>query len=575
MDLRKLWSVKRKPTTETAVEEARAILERDRPAEALEYLRDSGFAETPEAVVLARHIVYKHPGISQSLLGQPFLDPIWSQCHACGFLWVEPLSHGSDPLKGLQCGSCGRVFCASCISSLEERACPCGGAFHKIVDVHGRVRTDSDSMTYDDGEPEWPVEPPTDSERDSALLFGLEERIPVAVDPTLKWTALAPSGDRLRWAETLIDIGLDYHAQQMLDGMDESETRSATAKWLRARLLIVKLTRARERSRRVIGAGLSRLIAETPARIKALLEEAMEQDPSAGGVWLTAAEFYLDVAEPPDAARAAACAERARALLGDRDRVLLAIGRAWRATGHPDEAIAALSTVSTDSTERSRASEEKEAAEMERLAQLSAPDPVSSWRFGKQLISAKEMDRARQIFEHLVAELPDRPEGYCGLAQITFLRTDLPTRVRLTRAHELCTKALTCSPEFAPAHEFMGTLLRTAGWSGIELSSPLTAIGHFRRALELDSRSDVALAALADDCIERRDAHQAFELLERAAVMGTSIDGVFFKLAVFYQAMRQPEKQQEAYRRAKALAPRTELADDAKNRILEICGFEY
>ena len=104
----------------------------------------------------------------------------------------------------------------------------------------------------------------------------------------------------------------------------------------------------------------------------------------------------------------------------------------------------------------------------------------------------------------------------------------------------------------------MGTLLRNASWSGIELSSGLTDIGHFRRALELDShcQSDLALAALADDCIESRDARQAFEFLERAAAMGTNIDGVYFKLAVFYQAMRGSRRgKQEAYRRAKDLAP--------------------
>ena len=115
---------------------------------------------------------------------------------------------------------------------------------------------------------------------------------------------------------------------------------------------------------------------------------------------------------------------------------MLVLGRAWRATGQPAKAIEVLSAVSRNSTEQSRASTEKEAAELEQLAQFSPPDPVSSWRVGKQLISANEIDRARQVFEHLVAELPDRPEGYCGLSQITFLRTDLRRpRVRLNRSH--------------------------------------------------------------------------------------------------------------------------------------------
>ena len=124
MDLLKLWSDRRKPTAEKTVEEARAILEKIVPAEALGYLRDSGFADAPEVLVLARHIVYTSAGISPSLLRQPFpRSDLVSVSRVRLLLWVDPLAQGGDPFKGLQCGSCNRVFCGSCISSLEERLC--------------------------------------------------------------------------------------------------------------------------------------------------------------------------------------------------------------------------------------------------------------------------------------------------------------------------------------------------------------------------------------------------------------------------------------------------------------------
>ena len=63
--------------------------------------------------------------------------------------------------------------------------------------------------------------------------------------------------------------------------------------------------------------------------------------------------------------------------------------------------------------------------------------------------------------------------------------------------------------------------------------------------------------------------------MKRAAAHDTRLDGVYFKLAVFYQAKRDPVRQAEAYRRAKDLAPNLELASDYKNKILDMCGFRY
>jgi len=121
----------------------------------------------------------------------------------------------------------------------------------------------------------------------------------------------------------------------------------------------------------------------------------------------------------------------------------------------------------------------------------------------------------------------------------------------------------------------MGMVIRLGRANHLELSSGLSESAHNRRAVELDPTSDIALAALADGAIERDEADEAFDLLKRAAALNTKLEGVYFKLALFYQAKREPEKQAETYRRAKELAPALELAAEYQKRLLDMCGFEY
>ena len=270
-----------------------------------------------------------------------------------------------------------------------------------------------------------------------------------------------------------------------------------------------------------------------------------------------------------------ACAQHAHRLLGSQTTALLVLGRALRANGRLDEALTVLKSVPLDSAGSAQATQERTLAELESRTQSIELDPATCWRYGKHLLEEKETERAHALFDQLVTRMPERPEGNCGLGWLAFLDDTLSQSQRLHNAHELCEKALAEEPEFGPAHELMGMILRSARSCNISLSNPLSPIDHFKRAVELDPTCDIALEAIADNYIDEGDVTKAVDLLEKAAALNTKLNGVYFKLAVFYQAMRQPKKQAQAYQRAKDLAPNLELASEYKNKLLDICGFEY
>jgi tetratricopeptide (TPR) repeat protein len=583
MDLRKLLRSEEKSTLESVIARAVSIADTGHPETALVYLRDSGFAEAPQVLALARRTIDRfRDQIPASLLAETFLDPLWCQCDACDFTWLEPLpddpSRSSKPVNGLKCMDCGHYFCANCISSLDlpRGSCGCGGALQRVISPNGRtIRYFEGLKRVEEGDSGWPSETVNNGSH-LDLFFGFYGKLPIALDSSIENAPAAAPEDLLRWAESLIDNGLYYHAHLQLLSLSESIQQFAKVKWLRARLLIVQLRNARERSRRDYGCDLGDFILESQAEIKNLLREAREQEPDFGSAWLTTAEYHLNEAKDQDErVQALAFSERAHELLGRRADVLLAFGRALRANGQLDRAASTLSLVPSNSVEGPLAEKERGLAEMEQLSQGDTLEPSASWHLGKRFIDEKKNKEALRLFERLATELPQRPEGHCGLARLVFLADDLPQRERLARTQQLCAKALACRPEFGPAHELMGMILRSAQSNGVHMTNPLTAMDHFRRAIELDMTCDVAAAALADDFIERSEPQKAFELLEKAAALNTRLDGVYFKLAVFYQAMRQPQKQAEAYRRAKDLAPHLELATDYKQKILDLCGFQY
>ncbi len=334
---------------EASLSKARGILHRDGAAKALEYLRDSPYVGSEPVVRMMHALVWNNQhDLPKELLEEPFLDPIWCQCTVCEYTWlISPLLSQVGQYRtqnaGIVCSSCGRVLCPKCATAADAN-CPCGGSFSNICHPNGRKHREH--STVESEEWNWlppPPDIPIESAKDLHLYFGFEGRVPIGVDPSFPSVQTASTDDHLGWAETLVDAGLFYQAQQQFDLLKESGASSARANWLRARLELVRLRNASERSMRHLDTDLG--IPEwwkSPEKIKRWLDDATKQSPKFGPAWLTAAQVYLDPACGQDFARALQCAQCAQARIGETPAVLLALGQALRGSGRALEAVAVL-----------------------------------------------------------------------------------------------------------------------------------------------------------------------------------------------------------------------------------------
>lgn len=530
-------------------------------------------------------LVWNHHRIlPEWLLTESFLDPVWCQCTVCDDTWlISPLLSSAqvdqDQARdsGLACSSCDCVLCPGCVMAADAR-CPCGGTFRGLHRPNGRKRR---GQTL--AEPEvWDWRPPTDtlveSAKDLDLYFGFEGRVPIGVDPSFPIVQTANADDHLTWAETLVDAGVFYQAQQQLDLLREPDASSARAKanWLCARLDLVRLHNASERSRRHLDSILGTEWEEWVNKIKTWLNTATMQAPDFGPAWLLKAQVYLDPICGQDFAQALQCAQRARELLGESPAVLLALGQALRGSGRPSEAAAILRRLPPDAEENGLARRELELAELEERCQLEPLDVEAHLRLGRWCLRHKQQDKAREIFMRLVERCPDRAEGYYGLAQLAFFDSNETRTERLTKAHRLCREVLNRNPDFGLAHELLGTILYNLRSSDDKVAFSIEdPLDSYRRALQHDPTCDMALRSVAEDHIDRGELPPAIQLLERAAALDTDISMVYFILAAIYRGTRQCEKEDWARRKAMELAPHLGLSDEYQNKILQLCGFEY
>ena len=385
----------------------------------------------------------------------------------------------------------------------------------------------------------------------------------------------AGSDDHLGWAETLVDAGLYYQAQQQLDLLSEPDASSARANWLRAKLELVKLRNAAERHRRRLGSVPSESsLEEWSEKIKRWLDTATKQSPEFGPAWLTAAQVYLDPVCGQDFNRALQCAQRAAALLGETPEVL-ALGPPLRGGGSVSESITALRQ-SADSEEDARAKGKLELAELEARCQSEPVDVEAHLRLGRWCLQHEQRNRAHEIFSRLLDLRPDCAEGYYGLAWLAFTDFDKTATERLTEAHLLCREALKRNSDFGLAYELLGSIFRNVCFGMGTVEFPVEEpLDYYRRAKELDQTCDVALSFLAKEHIDRGELKPAIKLLERAAALDTKDSDVYSILAVIYKGTRQFEKEVWARRKAETLSPDTELSIEYQNKILVLCGLEY
>lgn len=580
--------------SEAVLKNARDLLLKKGPAWALEYLRDSQYVKSESVIRMMHAVVWNnHQRIPNELLEEDFLDPIWCQCILCQNVWLlSPLllslevGQNQEPNAGRQCSSCSSVLCPNCFK-VADASCSCGGTYVGLLRPNGRIR-----------QMQPVVEPQQDEvkkvERWSSLMsnipivypknidlyFGFEGQVPIGIDSSFPIDQKSANTNHLRWAEILLDEGIYYQAQQQLDLLKEPDTLSGQVLWLRARLLLVRLHNARERSRRRLDQGdLDHEWLEWPQKIKQWLADATQHTPEFGPAWLTTTQVYLNPACGQDFGYALQCAEHALALLGKTTAVLMAYGQALRGVGRAAEAVDVLRDLlqmMPDSEEKVQVQRELDMAELEARCQTEPVDVESHLRLGRWCLLHDHLDKAHQIFTRLVDRCPEHAEGYFGMGRLAFIGYKNQQSERMTEAYRLCRQALAFNPHFGLAYELLGSIFRNVGFSreavNFAIEDPLDC---YRRALQYDSTCDIAHWLLAEDYIDRGQLQPAIEHLEKAASLDTRIASVFGILAVIYRGTRQFEKEKWTMQQAKDLSPDTVMSAEYANKILSLCGFEY
>ena len=453
---------------------AEETLLRAGPEAALRYLGRSEYAGS-EAVRQRMHaLVWIHASsLPGSLLAEPFLDAVWSQCDVCAQTWVIPPLAADQSVMldarsqvGGQCPECGRVICAGCARLTETRCVCLAGTLLPLRRPTGRTPCEPGATSVQ-LQPQAPSSLPSD-------LYYRRSAWPIAMDPRFPHLASASSDAHLRWAEILTDRGMYVQAEQQLDLAPEPLAPAARARayWLRARLELVRLDNC---AHLPMGDPLRfALGAETTAsRVLRLLDDAVAADPGAGDIWLAAAGANLHPFGP-DPMRAVECARQARALLGETPAALVGLGRALIAAGRADEAFAAVRLLPAGADDAAATGDLPGPDPGVRdWAELLAPcgrepvDPDALLRLGRRYLREGDTRSATTIFTWLTEHCPDHPAGYAGLAGLRLHRC-LGLTARLARAHELCLLALERDENFGFARETLGLIY---SWGKSELAA--------------------------------------------------------------------------------------------------------
>lgn len=557
-------------TAQSTVRQAEELLRTKGAAGALEHLGRSPDAAEPPVVAMMHRLLWTHrKTLPEELLRERFLDPLWCRCAVCEREWVisPQLMEAEMPVAaagGVTCTQCDRVVCAPCFKTVGPR-CPGDHLYGGIKRPNGRRPREPVAA----GERDlfgWEPQPEQPLAKDPVLYlaFGFSGRVPVGIDRSFPKTPAGTAADHLTWAEVLAGAGLTYHAEEQLDlaGDPTAPSDRARLQWLRARALWVRLRNAEERYRRheVVAARWQRW----RAAIMAMLDEAVELAPERGEIWLTAAEFLLDLAKSDRMPRALECAENAHVRLGDTPETRRALGRALLASERPAEAMLFLEGA------------ERRLAELEARCLKEPFDLEAHWQLGWLDQRSLRLDRARRLFERLRDRFPDRGEGYCGLAMLALVDHDGPIEERDPRAYALCQEALARDPNLGATYEVLGLIFDRVRTANTPVTFPVgDPHEHYRRALELDPTRDAALNAVAEYELDSGRVANALELLERAASLDTLDASVYFKLAILYRGTRRFDKEGEAWKRASELAPGIVLTAEYTERILRLCRFEY
>ncbi len=144
---------------------------------------------------------------------------------------------------------------------------------------------------------------------------------------------------------------------------------------------------------------------------------------------------------------------------------------------------------------------------------------------------------AEREYEAAVAAQPDLLDALLGLAKLKRIRLDCEG------ANPLYTKAETMRPTFDGAFG-LGTCAIRAG-------DAATALTHFERAVERDSRAAIAHVGLASALIGVGRTAEAVVSLQRAIALEPEMGEAYYLLGRAYQSLGDRTRAQEAFAKAK------------------------
>lgn len=373
-----------------------------------------------------------------------------------------------------------------------------------------------------------------------------------------------------RWAEILFDEKLYFQSQQQLDLLSAAKVTTPLSRCLQAELRSIQ-HKNRKKWLRLTHDFSDRNAVYWPGEVKALLEAAVAEDPMLGRGWVALSEITLDKDLAQDAVKSLEYARRARDLLGHTPAVLLALGKALRATDQPGEAVKTLSAIGAEFSEADDIKQELKLAQLEERCQMEPIDHDAHVQLGKWWLWDKDRSRAESTFKSLCSRSPESAEAAFCEAWLAFTN-DTPFERRLNDAHRLCREALRRNPAYGPAFELLGTVFSNVRGSsqGVEFNAE-DPIAYYQSAIDHDPTCDVALRAVAEHFIRQGQILPAKEFLERAKALDTRDATTYNILAVIYRGFRELDNQEEAIKKGRDLWPEVALDASYSNRILDLC----
>jgi type IV pilus assembly protein PilF len=157
-------------------------------------------------------------------------------------------------------------------------------------------------------------------------------------------------------------------------------------------------------------------------------------------------------------------------------------------------------------------------------------------------------------------------------------------------------KAIALKPDYAPAHNNLGAAymalknwdaaiatfkkltgnllyatpqypLANLGWAYYNKGDYQTALGYYRKALEMAPQFVIGLLGMGRTYLAMGKNPEALQALEKAATLAPRLPEIYLALGTAYKNIGAPNKARSAYEKVVALAPGTDLAKAAASAL--------